>query len=486
MASKEALRLSFFYSISCSRPSTHLIKTLSKFHKMSHEVDEEKQLKDALAKLQSQIEEQKGLVEKLLQIKQSKLLNMNTNESINVNPATKKAENNNHKVTTGKITKPRNPTTNISTNATIQSENLLTKKLTKLPPQKTQNIPEEPDLRNPFIKKIALNRVYHRGLNRLFLSGYKFVMIHNGRCLSLVSTNNEITKKALRNAYEMPPFLTYKGKNYIKQPNGNYHLETPAAMYVNCNAEIFSKPLTESLDLILTKLGTLRNLHNSYHDSKKDRVSCKYYTSKGVCPQPYCIYKHDPEHIALCPTMQTNSAHKCLNKVCHYSHNPTQYNSPSCKFYQLDQCENDNCIFTHKKENPSAPICRPFACTGYCDDGLSCRFTHSFQCPDVKEYGRCLDPHKCTCLHNSNMMERNEIEHSKLTLRNKDNDNVIQIVYDKNDASEDESRKRKFENEGGGTSGSGSGSESEEDNVEFIMGPVGNELNSNADFVRFQ
>ena len=465
------------------RATTHRDPRLT--HIMSNDIDEEKQLKEALAKLQSQIEEQKHLVERLLELKQRKLKHKATNGNSQVanvramiNPVT-----NSNKVPIGKIRKPGNNSTNNANNVPHVND-ILPQKLTSLPPSNKQNQYEEPDMHNPFIKKILMNRAYHRGLNRLFFSGYKFVIIHNDRCLCLLSTNHEITKKALRNAYDMPAFITYKGKNYIKQPNGNYHLETPAAMYVPAvyvaNNSIINKILTPIFfhtngDLNTAKRGSLY----SKYDENKNNMPCKFYTSSGVCPRLYCIYKHDPNRIALCPTMQANPAHKCLNKICHYSHTPTQFNSPSCKFFQLDKCNNENCIFTHKKENPSAPICRPFACSGYCEDGLQCRFTHTFQCPDLKEYGRCLDPHKCTCLHNSNMVERDNIHAAKIEMRNKDNDNVIQIVYDKNDAAEDESCKGKL-----GKDTQESESDSDDDNVEFIVGPIGQEFGSNSDYVK--
>jgi hypothetical protein len=90
-----------------------------------------------------------------------------------------------------------------------------------------------------------------------------------------------------------------------------------------------------------------------------------------------------------------------------------------------------------------------------------------------------LDPHKCTCLHNSNMVERDNIHAAKIEMRNKDNDNVIQIVYDKNDAAEDESCKGKL-----GKDTQESESDSDDDNVEFIVGPIGQAFGSNADYVK--
>jgi hypothetical protein len=182
------------------------------------------------------------------------------------------------------------------------------------------------------------------------------------------------------------------------------------------------------------------------------------------------MFSHIPERVALCPTLQQNSKHKCLNKVCHYSHNPSQFNSPSCKFFQIGECKNENCIFIHKKENEKSPICREFAYLGYCDEGLNCKFLHNFQCPDLKEYGRCMLGKKCTCLHNSKMIESINNQQHQQQVRNTDNDRVIQIVYDKNSDDENNS----------------DSSYDSDYNVEFIVGPTdaNNELNSNMDYVK--
>lgn len=190
-----------------------------------------------------------------------------------------------------------------------------------------------------------------------------------------------------------------------------------------------------------------------------------FYTKTGNCTKPKCLFQHIPDRVALCPTLQQNPKHKCLNKICHYSHKPSQFNSPSCKFFQKGECSNENCIFTHKIENEKSPICREFAYLGYCDEGLNCKFNHNFQCPDLKEYGRCMLGQKCLCLHNSNMIQAKQ----QKQVRNNDNDKVIQIVYDKNSDDNDENS-----------------SDDSDDNVEFIVGPLGvvNDISSNLDYVR--
>lgn len=202
-------------------------------------------------------------------------------------------------------------------------------------------------------------------------------------------------------------------------------------------------------------------------NTKPEEENCVYYTRTGNCTKPQCPFKHEPGRIAFCHTL-LSTRHKCLNKVCHYSHDPNQYNSPSCKFFQENECDIETCIFTHKKESVSSPICREFAFLGYCHDGLKCRFIHSFDCPDVKEYGRCFRGQSCSCTHN-NITDKSS---DSTKIRNKDNDNVIQIVYDKNDDDDDNSDEDEMNN-----------SSESDDNVEFIVGP--NDLSKNTDFVRF-
>jgi hypothetical protein len=262
---------------------------------MSNDINEEKQLKEALAKLQSQIEEQKHLVERLLELKQRKLKHKATNgnsQVANVRAMTNPVTNSN-KVPIGKIRKPGNNSTNNANNVPHVND-ILPRKLTSLPPSNEQNQYEEPDMHNPFIKNILMNRGYHRGLNRLFFSGYKFLIIHNDRCLCLLSTNHEITKKALRNAYDMPAFITYKGKNYIKQPNGNYHLETPAAMYVPAvyvaNNSIINKILTPIFFHTNGDLNTAKGVRYTAN-MMKTRTTCHAsFTLLVECVRDFIVY----------------------------------------------------------------------------------------------------------------------------------------------------------------------------------------------------
>lgn len=74
---------------------------------------------------------------------------------------------------------------------------------------------------------------------------------------------------------------------------------------------------------------------------------------------------------------------------------------------------------------------------------------------------------KCTCLHNSKMLESQQKAED---LRNKDNEKVIQIIYDRNSDIDLDSNESDTDSDS-------------DDNVEFIVGPAGNELNNNKDYV---
>lgn len=395
--------------------------------------DEETQLREALVKLESQISLQKEIVQKLLEAKQKKISDeKNKFEHLKILVDNQKKEEKLGINKENKVSKPLHS----NKNAKLET--------------KSDDI-HVPD--TPFTRRALANRAKYYNHNRYVFAGYKFVL-HNNK-LRLLSTKHELTNQPLLNADAMPAFLTFKGNTYIKTPSGDYILEKHGKKYVTYNR------ISPACKILTPETNSMS--HHS--DSQPPKPFCTYYTSTGNCTRANCPFRHVPGRIALCPTLQS-MRHKCLNKVCHYSHSPSQYNAPSCTFFQTGSCSNENCMFTHKLENPNAPICREFAYNGYCEDGIDCRLTHSKQCPDLKEYGRCLRGRMCMCVHNTEILER---EGKAMEVRNKDNDNVIQIVYDKNSdsASDDDSN-----------------DDSDDDNVEFIVGPNGHELSSNENFIK--
>lgn len=393
--------------------------------------DEETQLREALIKLESQISLQREIVQKLIESKQKKMLNeKNKLDHLKTLVDNQKNEEKLQLNKENMICKPQHSTKYHKNE--FKSEEI-----------------EVPD--TPFIRRILANRAKYFNHNRYFFAGYKFIL-HNYK-LILLSTNHELSNRPLLSADSMPSFITFKNNTYIKTPTGDYILENHNKTYV-----------THSNLSCPNQILTLTTQSSAYsYNSPPVKPFCTYYTSTGNCTRTNCPFRHVPGRIALCPTLQS-TRHKCLNKVCHYSHTPSQFNAPSCTFFQSGSCSNDNCIFTHKLETANAPICREFAYNGYCDEGIECKLTHSKQCPDLKEYGRCLRGRTCMCVHNTEIMEREE---KALEVRNKDNDNVIQIVYDKNSDSD-----------------SDNASDSDDDNVEFIVGPNGHELSSNENFIK--
>jgi hypothetical protein len=48
--------------------------------------------------------------------------------------------------------------------------------------------------------------------------------------------------------------------------------------------------------------------------------------------------------------------------------------------------------------NPGAPVCRPFATLGFCENGTKCEERHVHECPDYAGTGNCKN-NKCRLPH---------------------------------------------------------------------------------------
>ncbi|KAK9375334.1 uncharacterized protein V1513DRAFT_442597 [Lipomyces chichibuensis] len=135
---------------------------------------------------------------------------------------------------------------------------------------------------------------------------------------------------------------------------------------------------------------------------KRERKSidehCRYFTMTGKCGRGLsCPYKHDPNHVALCPLYLHN---KCQNPSCDLSHTPSPHNSPLCVHFQRGHCSNPDCKYTHMTVAPGAKVCRDFALKLYCDAGDKCTGRHVFECPDFEETGTCpRGEKKCKLMH---------------------------------------------------------------------------------------
>jgi len=245
------------------------------------------------------------------------------------------------------------------------------------------------------LRTVYRNRVAYSYKNRLSIGGLKYVLIHGGNTLALVSSENELTKQKLTSIDKMDLWIVYKNRKYVKDYQGNYNLQEKDRLY----------------DML--------------------KEECVYFTRNGYCQNLRCKYKHTPGHVALCPNI-LSTQHECNNTHCHLSHEPSQFNAPSCKFFQKGECSNVNCVFSHKLESGlDTPVCRPFAINGYCDLGRKCPYRHVFDCPDMHEYGYCMRGSTCHLNHsfNTRIGDNNDIKPRKI-VRNSDNDQVVTYFDD--------------------------------------------------------
>jgi hypothetical protein len=224
---------------------------------------EERQLQEALVKLQSQIDEQKRLVQKMLSIKQQrienekkKLLQLQSivSQQNHIEAKEKKQQGNNKNAiirilpsaslkdfdestmmhTVPSLTLKENmkddlihklPSLVLKENLNISHNSKVSKPTKKTSKNSSKQNYKEILAQHAFAKKIINKRSKFYYKNRFFFSGYKFLLVFDDTKLMLVSTNHEITKKPLTNADPLPLFITYKGRTYIKTSTGDYQLE---------------------------------------------------------------------------------------------------------------------------------------------------------------------------------------------------------------------------------------------------------------------
>ncbi|KAJ6446030.1 CCCH zinc finger protein [Purpureocillium lavendulum] len=131
---------------------------------------------------------------------------------------------------------------------------------------------------------------------------------------------------------------------------------------------------------------------------KKVDEPCRIFSSTGSCPKgPSCRYMHDPHKVAVCKDFLKEG--KCANgESCDLSHELTPQRVPDCLHFAKGYCAKPDCVFTHSKAAPSAPVCEAFGFCGYCEKGAECSDRHVFECPDFSNTGVCKNK-KCKLLH---------------------------------------------------------------------------------------
>ncbi|KAG0282371.1 hypothetical protein BGZ96_000549 [Linnemannia gamsii] len=130
---------------------------------------------------------------------------------------------------------------------------------------------------------------------------------------------------------------------------------------------------------------------------KKTRPFCKYYTRFGICSRDIgCPFVHSRSHLAICKKFLRGV---CPNTevTCKLSHTPSPHTVPACVHFQRAACNKDDCVYSHVRTNPQAPICRPFATEGWCEAGINCKNRHVWVCPDFATEAGCKK--KCGLPH---------------------------------------------------------------------------------------
>lgn len=227
---------------------------------------------------------------------------------------------------------------------------------------------------------IKANENKSKHVKRVIIDNLTFAPFMNHTKLKLISVINPETKKPLTDINLFPTTIKYRGRNYLKTPIGNYTIEDKS--------------------LINEKTGI---------------DDCLYYTINGVCGKEFCPFAHYNSHISLCPALlRFKGQRNCNKRNCSNSHTPNEFNSPSCVYFNKDNCKNPHCIFTHKFDKNATSICRTFAHTGYCEDGMKCPFKHSFDCPHYYETGVCKPSSGlCNFTHTSTFHKLNQISNNK-------------------------------------------------------------------------
>ncbi|KAF2836572.1 hypothetical protein M501DRAFT_249036 [Patellaria atrata CBS 101060] len=131
---------------------------------------------------------------------------------------------------------------------------------------------------------------------------------------------------------------------------------------------------------------------------KKLLEPCQRFSTTGTCPEgPRCRYIHDPHKVAICKEyLQKGSC--STGDLCDLSHDCSANRVPACVHFLRGNCTNDSCRYAHVRVNPGAPVCRPFAVLGYCEEGANCTDRHVIECPDYANKGICRNK-KCRLPH---------------------------------------------------------------------------------------
>ncbi|CDK27610.1 unnamed protein product [Kuraishia capsulata CBS 1993] len=271
------------------------------------------------------------------------------------------------------------------------------------------------------LKAISANRLMYGDVNRRIINGHQFVQVKNTTRLLLVS--DPIPNFPHQIAIDGLKYQTSRGVEYklVVEPNGvepcvSFSLRSGEPEFLTATTSTRTREYCKHY----SRAGKYLEFKSSDSATFTNRTSPRFLL--GICRNgETCRFIHDPERIALCKDFVRGS---CFKADCLLQHKPTQYNSPSCKFFNIaGGCTNENCLYTHKVETNDV-VCRPFAVGGYCEAGRDCEFRHSWDCPDFIDYGSCPMLPACRLNHVRPKVFSHNI------VRNEDNDGVSPINQD--------------------------------------------------------
>ncbi|KAK5990668.1 Zinc finger CCCH domain-containing protein [Cladobotryum mycophilum] len=221
---------------------------------------------------------------------------------------------------------------------------------------------------------------FSSGPNEIAVNGVRFLVMDGGK--KLVKAADD------RNSLSMTPkTTTVAGVKFHRTKTGNLvagrivkgHRQSGMVKKVDQLCKIFSTTGNSSSELGAANL-------------------FRYYNAPGSCSKgPACRYLHNPNKVALCKDFLKDG--KCPNgESCDLSHEPTPERVPNCLHYAKGNCTKPDCLYTHSKAPPGAPVCKAFGFCGYCDKGADCTERHVFECPDFSNTGVCK-VRGCKLLH---------------------------------------------------------------------------------------
>ncbi|WPG97981.1 CCCH zinc finger protein [Acrodontium crateriforme] len=214
--------------------------------------------------------------------------------------------------------------------------------------------------------------------------GSKLVRVA-GEHISRDGTNTGITLNTLDSSTaskESPKRAMIAGVLFLRTKNGNL---------IRATVTKTTKRYSAILQSAVYNSGASAHFHRLSR-----REQCQHFTKNGNCPfGPNCRFAHDPSQVAICKDYLHGSCPRGDN--CDLSHEATYHRVSACTHFLRGNCTNAACRYPHVHVSPAAPVCRPFATSGFCAKGPGCDKRHVIECPNYANTGHCADRENGNC-----------------------------------------------------------------------------------------